>query len=298
MSPLHRGYALVFVGGASYGLVSALVKRAYDAGFGAAQVATSQAILGFSAMSLGLVIGHVFGRRVRLPSLREVAPTLGIGATTGVTAFLYYGALERIDASIAIVLLFQFTWMGLVCEAILRREWPRPSSIVALLAALAGTLLAAGVFDARANTFDALGYALGLGSGISYTAFVVGSSRTGASIDPYLRSAFMALAASVVLAVLFRPSFASPGTSGLGLLPWALGLGFFGVIVPNVTFAIGAPEIGGERASLVAAVELPVAVLVAHSWLGEHVTPLAWAGVLLILVAVAVPVLGAPTGEA
>lgn len=284
-----RGYAWVFLGASSYGVVSSFVKLAHAEGFGSAEIATAQCLVGFAVMMVAMVIGRLAGRTFAWPSVREGIGALLLGATTGVTSVLYFGALEQLTASLAVVLLFQFTWMGVLVEAILRRRRPSAESVVALVTAWTGTLLAAGVFDDGWMRLDGRGVLLGLGAGVSYTAFVVGTSRVGTTIAPLPRSTIMALGAFVVLSATFPPRFILDPVMASGLAPWAVGLGCIGIAVPNIAFALGAPRIGGERSSIVAAVELPVAVLASYLVLGERLSARALVGVVLILVAVTLP---------
>lgn len=117
---------VVLLGACSYGVVGSIAKQAYQAGFTAPQLVGTQQLLaapGLWAMAL------LFAKR--RPSLREALLLLLAGTTTGVSGLRYYGSLQYLEASISLVMLFQFTWMGILsrrsssgaCRAA-RRCWP------------------------------------------------------------------------------------------------------------------------------------------------------------------------------
>lgn len=286
-----RGYLYVLVGASSYGLVAVIVKLALDEHLGPEAIATSQSMLGFSVLALAYLVRRAFRARAPLPSRRDTLGLLGLGVSTGVTAVLYYGALSQLSATLAVVLLFQFTWMGVLAEALLARKIPSLASLASVLLAWVGTWLAVGAWEGVTFYGTSRGLAYGVGAGVAYTVFVVGTSRVATDVSPLDRSVLMAASALAVLVVAFPPKFLGDPTRMRALLPWSAMLAGFGVIVPNVAFALGSPRIGGERASIVAAVELPVAVIAAHVVLGERMSSSAVLGVALILVAVMLPAL-------
>lgn len=55
----------------------------------------------------------------------------------------FYGfAVEQLPASIAIVLLFQFTWIGVILEAVVDRKLPSREKVISMVILLIGTVLA------------------------------------------------------------------------------------------------------------------------------------------------------------
>lgn len=63
----------------------------------------------------------------------------------------------------------------------------------------------------------------------------------------------------------------------------------FGAFLPPVLFAIGVPHIGEGLTGILGASELPVAVFLSAIVLHEHVSALQWAGVMLVMLGVALP---------
>jgi len=208
----------------------------------------------------------------------------------GLTGCLYYASLQHQGAALAVVLLFQFTWMGVLVEAVQRRALPSREKLASLGVLAAGTLLASGVAEGSAGSLSAVGLGLGLLSAVSYTAVILGSGRVALAVDPFVRSAWMVTGGLLVALAVFPPAFLVDGSllQG-GLWPWGLALGFLGMVVPTVCFARGMPQVGAGLGAILGAAELPTATLLATAVLGEQMTALRWTGVLLVLVGVALP---------
>ncbi len=74
-----------------------------------------------------------------------------------------------------------------------------------------------------------------------------------------------------------------------GLWKFGLALGLFGIILPIYLFSIAIPKIGGALASILSAIELPVAVTVSVIVLHEPLTALQIMGIVLVIVGMLLP---------
>ncbi|WP_373045182.1 EamA family transporter [Vulgatibacter sp.] len=286
-----RYVLLVTLGACSYGVLSTIVKRAYDEGFGVEQVVGSQMLFGFGIVAL---LAAIFARGRGGARPGQWLPLLAVGVPIGLTGVLYYSALLYVSASLAVVLLFQFTWMGVLLEAVVDRKPPAPLRIAAVGLLLAGTALASGLLEETGGTASLRGIFLGLASAVSYTAFIYGSGRVEAQVQPWLRSLVM-VGGSVLLAfVVFPPRFLVDGSLPAGLWKHGLLLALFGPVLPTVCFNLGVPRIGPGLASILGAAELPIAVLLSTAILGERVGPLQWVGIAVLLVGIVLPELRLP----
>ncbi|MFD2332730.1 DMT family transporter [Cohnella sp. GCM10020058] len=286
-----RSILYILLGAVSYGLLSTFVKSAYAAGFRTDQVVGSQVLLGALMILLLWLASAKFSLRTALNGLspRVLFMLLPIGLCVGGTSMLYYAALRYIPASIAIVLLFQFTWMGVLIEAVLERKRPGAEKLLALAVVLAGTLMSGGILDGGWRQFTVLGIVFGLLSALTYALFITLSGRTAPGVAPLTRSTFTVVMAAVFILSVYPPACVSDGSLGGGLALWGCLLAFFGVVIPPLCFAIGTPKVGGGLASILSAAELPVAIVMSAVVLQERVTGLQWAGVPVILVGVALP---------
>lgn len=276
---------LVLLGGVSYGLISPFVKMAYDAGFTPADVTSSQY---FAAMAILVVIALFQLRHLRRLQGRDVLLLTFLGLLSTGTSVLYYVSLSYLPASLAIVLLFQFTWVVMVIDYLVTRAKPTRSKWIAILLIFLGTLLAVDLLHATWTNVSTWGLVLGFLSSLTYAAFLyfTGYVRPGGS--PYLNSAIIVTVSTLAVFFIFPPTFLWNGSLGAGLWYWALIIGGLGQVIPPVLFNVGIPKIGGTLAAVLGAIELPVAVVSAFLILHEQVVGVQWVGILMILLGIVV----------
>ncbi|WP_213527218.1 EamA family transporter [Paenibacillus sp. J31TS4] len=290
-----RYAVLVFLGACSYGILSTFVKIAYDRGFTVDEVSGSQMLLGVLLMWTVALIARRRGGAVaggtpkQRPTVRETLLLLAVGCATGMTGMLYYNSLQHVPASVGILLLFQFTWMGVLLEALLTRTLPGKDKLLSLLLLLAGTVLAGNILSQGAASYPLKGVLLGLLAALTYTLFIVFSGRTATRLPSLTRSAIMTTGGALTVMLVYPPVFLTNGALLNGLLPFSLLLALFGAIIPTLFFAIGVPHIGGGLATILSAAELPTAVFMSGFVLREHVSGLQWIGVAVILAGIAYP---------
>lgn len=275
---------LVFLGACSYGILSTIVKLAYGKGFIASEVIGSQLFFG----CLMLWAGVLFFSRVKVNGTSTLKLML-VGLTVCMTSIFYYVSLQMIPASIAVVLLFQFTWIGVVLEAVVERAFPSREKLVSVGILMAGTLLAGAVFEQDGANLDMKGIMFGFLSALTFALFIFFSGRIAVEIPSLNRSAIIAAGSLISGFFILQPSFLVDGTLQEGLWIYGLLLGLFGLFIPTLFFAIGVPKIGSGLGTILGAAELPVAVLMSNAVLAETVTPLQWLGVALILLGIAFP---------
>jgi drug/metabolite transporter (DMT)-like permease len=100
-----------------------------------------------------------------------------VGAAVAATGLTYYQALKHLPASLAIVLLFQFSWMLPVLGWIASRRAPTTQQWAALAAILIGS--AAAAHAGRLAGFSAIGLMLGLAAGLAYAMTLFWQDRFG-----------------------------------------------------------------------------------------------------------------------
>lgn len=294
---MKYNFAVLF-GAICYGILSTIVVKAYGHGYTLGEVVGSQLLIGCAlAWGLATAMGRRRSRSAGVDSeksatrlsLKQRLMLLAAGTPSAITGMLYYESLKTISNSLAIVLLFQFTWIGVLLQAIGNRKRPNKLTMVTLAVLFGGTLLAAGIVEQSGTSFDGKGVMLGLASAISYSLFIMLSGKAVPHASPATRSAWMSTGGLLLAFSLFPPTFLFDGTFAGPLLGYGLLLGLFGAFLPPVLFTYGVPRIGGGMAGILGAAELPVAVLLSAIVLHEHVSALQWFGVALVLAGVALP---------
>lgn len=294
----------VFLGAASYGILSTIVVLSFDKGYKLGEVVGSQMLTGFIlAWSLSLFItwrerrGKGVSKRFgtngsdKMTKLtwKQRLLLMAAGVPTAVTGLLYYQSLRYIPASIAIILLFQFTWIGVLIQAVRQRKRPNGMMLITIVILFGGTMLAAGIIEQDTSNFNIKGVVLGLLSAASYSLFILFSGKVVPSVHPAYRSLWMITGGMLLVFILFPPVYLFNGLIWSDLMLYGFLLGMFGAFIPPVLFAAGVPHIGEGMAGILGASELPVAVLLSSFVLHEHVSLLQWTGVIVVLIGITLP---------
>ncbi|WP_054949394.1 EamA family transporter [Numidum massiliense] len=271
---------LVFLGGASFGLPVIFVKLGYASGFTPAQLTGAQIAFGTVLLWIPALF-HL--RKFRTLTLKSFGKLLLFGSFSGLTGIFYYMAASYLPASFAIVLLFQFVWIGILIEWIAERKPPHRYKVIALVIVLIGTVLAADVSTMFSENVSPIGLLFGLGSALSYALFLFFSGRIATEVSPWIRSPLMVTGSLVLIFCVYPPTFLFDGSLTNGLWPYGLLTGLFGSFIPILCFTAGIPQIGSGLATILGSAELPVAVIASRLILHEQVTGWQWVGVALIL---------------
>jgi drug/metabolite transporter (DMT)-like permease len=269
---------IVLLGGSSYGILSTVVKLAYSKGFTMSQVSGSQLLMG--TLLLWLIV--FFTKKQKL-GLIQIGKLLVSGIPVGLTSVFYYQALQTLDASLAIVFLFQFVWIGTLLEWLIARKRPTSGKIISIIILLIGTVLSSGVLINGVTEMPLSGFIWGMLSAVTFSAFIFVSSAVGNDLPPVQKSAILSTGGLITVMVLFPPTFLLDINEIVGVTPYGFLLGLFGVVLPPVLFAIGMPRVGVGLGTILAVAELPVAVIASAIILMEQVLISQWVGVVVIL---------------
>lgn len=280
---------LIVIASSSYGILSTIVKVAMLHGFTSAEAISSQYIIGFMLIATIFVV-----TQRQLPKLSKKGLLLltCAGIFTGITGIVYGESLRYLPASLAVVMLFQFTWIGLFIDCILHKRLPSRPEVLSLIILFAGTILAAGVLDVDLSGIPWQGWAYGLAAAFSFACFIQFNSRHVEGVTTTSRVLIMSFVALVVISIFLNPEIIWNGTLfSEGLWKYGLALGLFGIILPIYLFSIAVPKVGGALASILSAMELPVAVTVSVIVLHEPLTIVQVAGIILVILGMMLPTL-------
>jgi drug/metabolite transporter (DMT)-like permease len=283
---MFKGIALVFLGACSFGILSTFVKLAYREGFTLGDVTGTQVLFGFVILWLIVIIRQLTGSKGTASTLSEKIKLAAMGTSTGLVSIFYYKCVQMVPASVAILLLMQFTWMSLVFDAFLKRRMPDMVQIATVIVVLIGTALAGRLFADTLPDFELEGILYGLLAALCYTVFLMVNGSAGNAMHPTTKSAIILTGACLLVLSIFPPEFLWNGALANGLWKWGLILAIFGTVIPPLFFAYGIPRTGLSLSAILSAAELPVAVLMSSLVLQENVGLVQWLGVALILLAI------------
>ena len=278
---------LVLLGAMSFGILSTIVKLAYGKGFDVSQVVTSQLWLGAVICWILVLLFNVLKKSILIET-GGWWKILISGFPLGMTSYAYYKCVEFVPASIAILLLFQFVWMGVLVDLIFKKKIPTLPQIISVLVLVFGTFLAAGIIGNPDMEWSLPGIGYGLLAAFGYTIFIFVNGSSGDT--HFMVSAALRATGGALFSILFfNPIDSLDGIFTNGMFAYGLPLAVFGMVIPPIFFAWGVPKVGATEASILSGVELPVAVLSASFILHESVNWIQWVGVLFILLAITLP---------
>lgn len=277
---------MIIIASSSYGILSTIVKLAMEQGYSASEAISSQYIFGFI---LALIV-VIFTQR-KMPTLDRngLITIFFTGLFTATTGIVYGQALIYLPASLAVVMLFQFTWIGTTLDCIFKRRLPVRSEVISLSILFVGTILAAGVIDTDLSAIPLKGWALGLLSALSFALGIQFNARPVKGVTNIMRTFLVSIIALVMVTIVLAPEIIWNGQLASGLWKYGLALGFFGLILPIILFSIAAPKVGGALTSILSAMELPVAITVSVIVLGDSLSTLQLAGIILVLLGMTLP---------
>ncbi|WP_333695623.1 DMT family transporter [Flavobacterium sp.] len=284
---LLKGVLLVGLGATSYGMLATFVKLAYKENFTTAEVTTSQFVLGI----LGILIINAFQRfqnknTAEKASSKNIFHLMLAGTSLGMTSVFYYLCVRYIDVSIAIVLLMQTVWMGVLLEMILDKKLPSSRKIIAVGVVLVGTVLATNLIH-NESELDWRGLMWGMLAAASFTTTMFTANRVALGISSAQRSLYMLLGGAVIVFAFAIATQTTPYNWAI-FLKWGIVLALFGTIIPPMLLNAGFPLTGIGLGSIVSSLELPVSVVMAYVLLNEKVNPSQWFGISLIIAAIVI----------
>lgn len=272
---------LCLLAAAGFAAMAIFAKLGYEAGFDVPSLLLMRFVV--AAAVLWAIVAV---RRPARPRVATILIAAGLGAVGyAVQAATFFASLERIDASLASLLLYVYPTLVLVGAVVLRRERATRRRVGALALASAGTVLVL-LGGGSAGALDPVGIALVFAAAVTYTAYILVADRHDEDADPFLLTAMIITAAAVAVGIW---SAASGGpdvqVTAQGWLAVA-GVAIISTVLPVVAFLLGMRCIGPATASIVATLEPVITVTLAMIVFGDRLGPLQLLGGAGVIAAV------------
>lgn len=283
-----KGVAAVVLGAASFGILSTFVKKAYEQGFSLGEVTGIQSLFGLLFLwffiSILLLTNKNYFARYSATSPRWQIVISGL--STGAVSILYYKSVQLVPASLAIILLMQYIWIGQLIEFVFFGTRISRRQTIGIAAILLSTVLATGLLEDDFQAVEIAGIGYGLLAATAYALFIIVSGRVGNDHSPLHKSALLIVGAFLLIFIVLQPfSIFTPSVFS-SLWGYGLLLAVFGTVLPPLLFSYGIPKTGVSLGNILSYIELPVAVCMSYMVLKEQVSVAQFIGVAGILVIV------------
>ncbi|GIF15987.1 DMT family transporter [Actinoplanes teichomyceticus] len=273
------GPLLCLLSAAAFGAMAVFGKLAFQAGV----TPGTLLLVRFTLAAAILAAFHRArpGATGRIPA-RTVATALGLGVFGyAVQAGLYFAALRRMDASLLALIFYVYPLLVTVAAVLLGRDRLTPRRRAALAAASGGTLLV--LLGAGELDFDVVGALMAFGCALTYTGYILVSDTVVHRVPPVLLSALVMAGAAAGQAV-YAPL---AGQVDLGFRPagwfWLACIVMVSTVLAMFTFLAGLRRTGPSVAAILSTFEPVVTAALAAVVLRESLTPLQYAGAVLVL---------------
>ena len=279
------GYAFAVLQAVLYSTMGIFGKLLYATGMDAQQAV----ILRFLCATVLLGAFMLVWRKERLVS-RQKTVYLQAVFYFG-SAFLYFFAVERMNAGITTVFFYLYPAMVAAINLAVFHEHLTASTAIALILSIMGLVLISGITSGQL-ALDPLGLVFALASALAfaiYTVLIQVTGRTEGSFTVTFTLSWTSLLASCVI---FAPSV--PAMLRLDAYQLLLGctMALANTILPVVLYIQAVKRIGGTKTSLIGISETPFSLLFAFLLLGETIAPLEGIGIVLIVGGIAAITVG------
>ena len=278
------GYLLAAVAAAFFGINGSIVRAAFDRGVEAAPLSQFRVTVAFALLAVTLAL--VAPRRLRI-ARADVPQLAWLGiAGVAVVQLSYFLAVERLPISVALTIQFTGPMLVLLWLRIAHGRRLRPSLWGAVALSVVGSALVVEIYDAGA--LDGLGVLFAVVAAVTLAVYFIGFERAGHAYDAFTTLAWALGFATIGWLVVSPPwtfpfgDFAEPGNLAL-----ALCVVVFGTLVPFLLNVSALRHLPAARVGVIAALEPPIATVVAWAVHGEALTAVQISGGLMVVAAIA-----------
>jgi drug/metabolite transporter, DME family len=279
------GILFVTLAGALWGITGTVTKYIYAYGLEPMSLALLRIGISFVAL---YAFALATGRRVRLK--REDIPFFLAFGAVSVTAFnlFYLSAIQLSTVTTAVVLLYTAPAFSLLAARLVLKESLTRRKVIALVLTFTGILLVVEAYRPGQLMLNVPGVLTGLGAGLTYgiySIFTKGALRRGYGT---METVIIALGTGLFCLFFIRPPWHILPLFSEPLLFWLLVVvvAVFCTMLAYVFFVTGLVHVEAGKATMIAAVEPVVAIVVAFLFLGEVMTWIQALGVLAVLGAI------------
>lgn len=282
--PTAAAAAAIIAAGCLWGTMGLWVRKFSGSGLDSMQILALR--VGVTAVLMGLFL-FIYNRKLLKIRWKDLWCFLGTGICSVVFfGYCYNRTILLTSLSVAAILLYTAPIFVMVLSRFLFGERFTGRKVAALLLAFAGCICVTGLVNGQ-NAVSTAGIITGLGSGFGYALYSVFSrfalERRYHPLTITFYTFLCALAAVLILADLQPIGLFLTETPGNFL--YGVAYGSLTTVLPYILYTWGLSFVENSRASIMATIEPVVATLLGVFLLGEPMTLMNGAGVIMVLVA-------------
>jgi drug/metabolite transporter (DMT)-like permease len=273
------GLLQVVLGSLGFGFLGIFGKWAFQSGLSVGELLTYRFIIAAALLFLFLLL---FDRKKIDLSISQIFISAGLGIFGyALFATLYFTAIQGMSVGLAALLLYTYPfWVSLFSHFLLKDKMSGWQWLLLLGAFVGVTCLLWGQFHVQ----NRMALLAGLGSAISYAAYILVSHKYQKSVTPISSSLYVMTFAAVALALYHRPPLHF--WNFLSAHQWwiLLGISTVATILPMTLILAGLQKLNSAQVAVISMLEPVTAVVVAHLLFHESMSSLQVIGAVMVLI--------------
>ena len=276
---------LILLAGIFWGSMGIFVRTLQEYGLTTMQIAAVRLSVAAVFFWAALLIFKPKEAKIRIKDL-PLFIALGCFSIAGMCVS-YFTAISLSTMSVAAILLYLSPVAVMLMSAIFLKEKITPKKVIALVMAVLGCALVAGL-----GSGDSVGVwatVAGLISAITYGSYSIFGTKALKKYSPLTVTAYSFTFAAVVVIALCDPARLYGTVAAQISLPlvfWLVGLGVVTAVIPFGLYTIGLKYTAASKAAVVACSEPVAATLFGLAVYSEMPSVTAYTGIILVLAAI------------
>lgn len=286
MSETNKGYLYLLIGGAFWGCAGVFLTLLGKQGLSSIQVA----FFNLGSAALFLFVHAVIKHGIKSLKLSRNA-LLRLIFTGFVSEFLYdifyINSVELTGVGPAAVLLYTSPLFSVLLASLCFRENITRRKIIAIFLNIAGCVLAVTGGRLEMKSLNSAGVICGILSGLLYAGITILGKYNTRDLHPDIITFYNFFFGFVFMFFLARPWRFAPGMVTPKVLGLGLCTGIIGAAIPYLFYMQGMKRpVEAGKAPVFASLEPVVAMILGALIFKENVTPVSFAGVIIIIVSI------------
>ena len=276
-----KAFIYIILAGICWGTSGLFVNALSSYGFSAVQIIAARSVVSAIVMTLYVAIRD---KKLFCVSKKELLCYFFAGLGILLTGTLYFVSMQMTSVSTAVVLMYTEPIFVMIYSVLFFGEKLNPLKLISVIGMMIGCCLVSGIVGGI--EFNALGIAIGLGSGIAYSAYnIVTKIEMRKGYNPISATTYCFIFMCLLALVISNPpqmaGFAA--SNPIPVIPLMIGIGIIACVLPYFLYTLALRDLPVGTASSLSIVEPMAATIFSVTILGESLVTSSLIGIVLII---------------
>ena len=276
-----KAFIYIILAGICWGTSGLFVNTLSKYGLSAIQIITARSVVSAIVISVYVLIHD---RKLFRVSKKELLFYFLAGVGILLTGTFYFISMQMTSVSTAVVLMYTEPIFVMVFSVLFFGEKLNPLKTVSIICMLIGCCLVSGIVGGI--EFNALGIAIGLGSGVAYTVYnIVTKIEMRKGYNPLSATTYCFIFMSLLALFISNPPqmVAIAAENPFPVISLMLGIGTIACAIPYFLYTLSLRDLPVGTASSLSIVEPMAATVFSVVILGEDLVTSSLIGIILII---------------